>query len=78
MRLIPSCQDLARAAADGSYAEGAWHVRARLRLHMVSCWICRRYLAQLAWIERTSKQVWASEADENAGFKSRLLRRLKS
>lgn len=75
MRMIPTCEDLSRAVADGSYADGRY--RWRLRLHMVSCWVCRRYAAQLRWIDAASKSVLASDASADSGFKRRLLERLR-
>jgi hypothetical protein len=76
MNLIPSCEDLSRAVADGSYPDGPY--RWRLRLHMISCWVCRRYAAQLRWIDKSSKSVLAAGADAGPDFKRRLLMRLKS
>jgi len=77
MRAIPSCEDLARAVSDGSYVEGPWHARARLRLHMVSCWICRRYAAQIRWIDRAAKSALVPVEREDRGFQRRLIGRLK-
>ena len=79
MRIIPSCDDLARSVSDGSYEEGPWQDRVRLRLHMIACWYCRRYTAQIRWIDRAAKALWAPAAvpaDED--FKRRLIGRLKS
>lgn len=77
MRMIPSCDDLARSVSDGSYDEGPWFDRVRLRLHMISCWVCRRYAAQIRWIDRTSRILWAPATVADEGFKRRLLARLK-
>lgn len=78
MRMIPSCEDLAYAVSSGSYEEGPWLDRALLRLHMVSCWVCRRYIAQIRWIDRTSKLLWSSAFGADEDFKRRLLARLRS
>ncbi|MFI5344767.1 MAG: hypothetical protein ACHQ51_00180 [Elusimicrobiota bacterium] len=78
MRVIPSCEDLARSVSDGSYEEGPWHARVRLRLHMIACWICRRYTAQIRWIDQASKSVLAPPTGEDPDFKRRLIGRLKS
>lgn len=75
MRLIPSCDDLARAAADGSYQEGPAWDRLRLKAHMLVCYFCRRYIAQLRWIDRAAKAVWGPAPDDS-GFKERLRERL--
>jgi hypothetical protein len=76
--MIPSCDDLARAVSDGSYEEGPLFDRVRLKLHMVSCWVCRRYIAQMRWIERASRTLWGEPAALDPEFKSRLIGRLKS
>lgn len=76
MKLIPSCDDLARSVSDGSYEEGPFWDRARLRLHMAACWVCRRYAAQIRWIDRAAAELWAPPAvDED--FKRRLIGRLR-
>jgi hypothetical protein len=74
MKLIPTCEDLSRAVADGAYADGP--DRWRLRLHMICCWVCRRYAAQLRWIDKASKIALASGAASDADFKRRLVGRL--
>lgn len=77
MRLIPSCDDLARAAADGSYDEGPLWDRARLKAHMLACWVCRRYIAQLRWIDRAAASLWGAPPDASAlaaRLKERLVR----
>jgi hypothetical protein len=76
MNLIPTCEDLSRAMADGSYENGPYRIR--LRLHMISCWVCRRYAAQLRWIDRASRLVLSPAAGADPDFKRRLLGRLKS
>lgn len=78
MKLIPSCDDLARAVSDGSYEEGPAWDRLRLKLHMAVCYFCRRYAAQIRWIDRAAASVWAAAAvpgDED--FKRRLIGRLR-
>jgi hypothetical protein len=75
MTMIPSCEDVARAITDGSYIEGP--CRWRLRLHMFFCWVCRRYAAQIRWIDKASKGVLTSGVDAGADFKRRLLERLR-
>lgn len=78
MRMIPSCDDVARSVADGSYGEGPLWDRVRLRLHMAACYFCRRYAAQMRWIDRAARELWApSSAPVDADFKRRLVGRLK-
>jgi hypothetical protein len=78
MRLIPSCDDLARAVSDGSYDEGPAWDRWRLKLHMISCWVCRRYTAQIRWIDRAARSLWGEPSASDSDFKKRLLARLRS
>ena len=78
MRMIPSCDDLARAVSDGSYEEGPLYDRVRLRLHMIACWVCRRYTAQIRWIDRAGKELWAPSPAADEDFKRRLIGRLKA
>lgn len=78
MRFIPSCDDLARSVSDGSYDEGALFDRVRLRLHMLACYFCRRYAAQIRWIDRAAKGLWAEPPAGMDDFKRRLIGRLKN
>lgn len=78
MRLIPSCDDLARSVSDGSYDEGPLFDRVRLRLHMLACYFCRRYAAQIRWIDRAAAALWAPEPPGLDDFKRRLTGRLKT
>lgn len=79
MKLIPSCDDLARSVSDGSYEEGPAWDRLRLRLHMIACYFCRRYAAQIRWIDRAGRALWAPAAvPADADFKRRLIGRLKA
>ncbi len=78
MRIIPSCDDLARAVSDGSYEEGPVWDRVRLRLHMIACYVCRRYAAQMRWIDRAAKALYAPPATpSDEDFKRRLIGRLR-
>jgi hypothetical protein len=77
MKFIPSCDDLARSVSDGSY-EGPLFDRVRLRLHMLACYFCRRYAAQVRWIDRAAKALWAEPPSGMDDFKRRLIGRLKN
>lgn len=78
MSFIPSCSDVARSVADGSYEESPGTRRVMLRLHMAVCWVCRRYAAQIRWIDRAARSVWGAPGPGDAEFKRRLIARLKS
>jgi hypothetical protein len=79
IKLIPSCDDLARSVSDGSYDEGPAWDRLRLRLHMIACYVCRRYAAQIRWIDRAARTCWSpSGSADDEIFKRRLIGRLKS
>lgn len=77
MSWIPSCADVARSVSDGSYEESALSRRVMLRLHMAVCYFCRRYAAQIRWLDRAAKQAWGAPAAGDAEIKRRLLARLK-
>lgn len=77
MSWIPTCSDVARSVSDGSYDEGPGGRRVMLRLHMAVCWFCRRYAAQVRWIDRAAKAVWGAPAPGDEAVKRRLIERLK-
>lgn len=78
MNWIPSCSDVARAVSDDSYHESSRSRRVMLRLHMAVCWFCRRYAAQIRWIDRAARETWGAPAPGDAEVKRRLIARLKS
>jgi len=78
MSWIPSCEDVARAVSDDSYNESPRSRRVMLRLHMAVCWFCRRYAAQIRWIDRAARETWGAPAPGDAEVKRRILARLKS
>ncbi len=78
MSWIPSCSDVARAVSDDSYNEASPSRRVMLRLHMAVCWFCRRYAAQIRWIDRAARETWGVPAPGDADVKRRLISRLKS
>lgn len=78
MSFIPSCSDVARSVSDGSYDESSRSRRVMLRLHMAVCWFCRRYAAQIRWIDRAARGTWGAPAPGDAEVKRRLIARLKS
>lgn len=78
MSFIPSCSDVAHSVADGSYEESSGTRRLMLRLHMAVCWVCRRYAAQIRWIDRAARATWVAAGPGDADFKRRLIAHLKS
>lgn len=78
MSWIPTCSDLARAVSDGSYEEGPRFRRVLLRFHMAVCWFCRRYTAQIRWIDRAARATWGAPAPGDAEIKRRLLDRFRA
>ena len=78
MSWIPSCSDVARAVSDGSYEESPAPRRVMLRLHMAVCWFCRRYAAQIRWIDRAARATWGGPGLGDADLKRRLIARLKA
>ena len=77
MSWIPSCSDVARAVADGSYDDSDFFRRAALRLHMAVCWVCRRYAAQIRWIDAAVLVIWGASHHADVDFKRRLIARLR-
>ncbi len=75
---IPSCSDVARAVADGSYEESGPARRVMLRLHMAVCYFCRRYAAQIRWIDRAARETWGVPAPGDAELKRRIIARLSA
>lgn len=45
--LNPTCREVSRWTSQSLDAPLPWHVRARVRMHLLICVLCRRYRAQL-------------------------------
>ncbi|HVE12510.1 MAG TPA: hypothetical protein VNI01_03875 [Elusimicrobiota bacterium] len=73
--ILPSCKDVAQALSRGDFDEGSWLRRLRLRLHVFVCYVCRRYKAQIEFVNRGMRVV--SEAKAPApDFQARLIDKL--
>jgi hypothetical protein len=44
---MPTCHEVAQLVASGALASSGWRQRMTVRLHVVMCVHCRRYVAQL-------------------------------
>ena len=69
------CKDLVRLAASDELAEAPWKRRLGVRLHVLICRHCRRYLAQLGELRTVSRRSFETTS-EDAEILGRLERRL--
>ena len=70
-----TCKDLVRLTSGGEIEEASWLRRFSLRLHLLMCRHCRRYLAQLTAIRRAVRNAPAEpeEADRIRRIEEKLL-----
>lgn len=75
--IVPSCKDVAQSLARGDYYEGSWLRRLRLKLHVFVCYVCRRYKAQLEFVNRGMREAAKPPTSAQAeALKARLRDRL--
>ena len=70
-----SCKEVTRKIASDEFAEGEWRERLAVRLHLLLCRHCRRYVAQLRAIGAAARNLWGERA-QDARTIERLERRI--
>ncbi len=53
-----SCKEVTRKIASDELAEAGWWERLAVRLHLLWCRHCRRYVAQLRAIGAAARNLW--------------------
>lgn len=69
------CREVTHIVASGEVERLGWRQRMQLRLHLMMCVHCRRYLDQLATIGRLARRVWGPQSTD-PGRLARLERRV--
>jgi len=72
------CRQVARLASAGELSESPLRTRLAVRLHLMMCRHCRRFIRQLAWLGDAARELVSGfERDEAVqDLEARLLRRL--
>ena len=63
-----SCEEVARTVASEVLVESTSQRRLALRLHLLICRHCRRYLGQLSAIDAAARQRWGAGSDDPAAL----------
>ena len=58
------CKDVTRKIARDELAEAGWRERLGVRLHLLLCRHCRRYVAQLRAIGAAAQNLWGSRSED--------------
>ncbi len=59
-----SCKEVTRKIASDELVEGGWRERLAVRLHLLWCRHCRRYVAQLRAIGAAARNLWGARAQD--------------
>ena len=59
-----SCKEVTRKIASDELAEAGWRERLAVRLHLLLCRHCRRYVAQLRAIGAAARNLWWSRSQD--------------
>ncbi len=58
------CKDLTRKIVSDELAEAGWRERLGVRLHLLLCRHCRRYVAQLRSIGTAARNLWGPRSQD--------------
>ena len=58
------CKEVTRKIASDELVEGGWRERLAVRLHLLWCRHCRRYVAQLRAIGAAARNLWGARAQD--------------
>ena len=74
---IMNCREIA-TLLDTDRVQGLnWVDRVQVRVHVWTCWHCRRLARQIVWLKKLARASLSAEPD-NTGLETRILRRLTS
>lgn len=68
-RLLPTCRDMSRLLSDAMDRDLPFHMRARMRLHLLTCVLCERYKDQLHLIREALRKDDAGMEDKGSAKK---------
>lgn len=61
---MPTCKEIARAVASDELATWSWRQRLALRLHLLICRHCRRYVSQIRALGEAARQLFRAGSEE--------------
>ncbi len=59
-----SCKEVTRKIASDELVESGWRERLAVRLHLLWCRHCRRYVAQLRAIGAAARNLWGPRSQD--------------
>ena len=63
-----ACEEIARIVASGELAGSTLQRRLALRVHLLMCRHCRRYVGQLRAIDAAARQRWGAGSGDPAAL----------
>lgn len=74
---IMNCREIA-TLVDTDQVQGRSRIdRIQIRVHIWTCWHCRRLVRQIVWLRKLARQSVNAEPD-NPGLETRILQKLIS
>jgi hypothetical protein len=74
---IFNCREIATMLDTDQVENQRWIDRIQIRVHVWTCWHCRRLLRQITWLKRIARESAAVKSD-NPDLESRILQKLTS
>ena len=75
--MMPSCKEVTTAVASDELARRPWGERLMMRLHLMMCWHCRRYAAQLAAIGDAARRLYRRQPPPDESLQQSILDSLR-
>ncbi len=77
MNIMPSCKEVTAAVASDDLARRPWRERLAIRLHLLMCRHCRRYVEQLAAIASAVRALYREEPPAPDSLEKSILDSIK-
>jgi predicted anti-sigma-YlaC factor YlaD len=77
MNIMPSCKEVTAAVASDDLPRRPWHERLAVRLHLLMCRHCRRYVKQLAGIASAVRGLYREKPPSTDSLEKSILESIK-
>jgi predicted anti-sigma-YlaC factor YlaD len=77
MKIMPSCKEVTAAVASDDLPRRPWRERLAIRLHLLMCRHCRRYVEQLAAIASAVRALYREKPPSTDSLEKSILDSIK-
>jgi predicted anti-sigma-YlaC factor YlaD len=77
MKIMPSCKEVTAVVASDDLLRRPWRERLAIRLHLLMCRHCRRYVEQLAAIASAVRALYREKPSSTDSLEKSILESIK-